>query len=342
MEQVKLLSMTAILTVLIWISADSMVNETVPLSVVLEPVPAPTAPGLLVEPPEPGQVYEVQVAGPRRIVEDIQARPAPLHARFKVAERPTGSAEISIDRATLKAELAEQWHEFRNLTVVAVDPPTLAVAVDHRITREVDIVLKTLTLAYDVEPQLSRSTATVRMRESRLAERPAGQPLQIDVAADAERLLHEAPLGERATIHVTLDSTQFGPDAELNPPAVDVTAKLKARRITERVPTVPVLLAVSFANLEKAYRPATRDGSPLALVTQTLAVTGPPDEVTKLVRGTSRAYGVIQLKEEDLEQLGVLKLMTPEYHFPPGIVLAEEPQPIEFKLIKASEAEDSP
>ena len=55
----------------------------------------------------------------------------------------------------------------------------------------------------------------------------------------------------------------------------------------------------------------------------------------------TRAYGIIQLKEDDLEQLGILKLMTPEYHLPRGIELAEEPSPIEFKLIHDSVTENN-
>lgn len=341
MEQVKLLSMTAVLTVLIWVSADSLVNETVSVSFLLKPVPTSGASGMLIESSRPGQVYEVQISGPRRIVEDVQARTAPLRARFRVTDRPTGPAEISLDRATLKREMAEQWKEFHKLTVVSVEPQTLPVMVDHWIAKEVDVVLKTLTLAYDVKPQLSRSTTTVRMRESRLQDWPAGQPLQINVAENVERLLKETPLGERVTIHVTLDSRHFGPDAELSPGTVDVVATVKAQQATERVATVPILLAVSFANLEKAYRPVARDGSPLSLVTQTIVVTGPPEEVTKLLRGDTRAYGMIQLKEDDLARLDTLKLMTPEYHLPPGIRLAEDPPPIEFRLAKVSVTDDT-
>ena len=102
---------------------------------------------------------------------------------------------------------------------------------------------------------------------------------------------------------------------------------------------MPILLAVSFANLEKPYRPVTRDGAPLELEARTITVTGPSEEVAKLVRGDTRAYGIIRLKEVDLEELGVVKLTTPEYHLPPGVELAEPPQPVEFKLIDATPGE---
>lgn len=322
------------LTVLIWASADSLVSETVSISVSFEPVPA-AALDMLVTARPSSEVYELQVSGPRKTVEDVQAQ-APLHIRLRILDCPTGPTVIPLDRAMLKREMTEQWNEFRKLTIVSVQPDTLPVMVDHWVAKEVDIVLKRLALAYDVEPQLKQTSTTVRMRESRLDAWPAEQPLQIDIAADLERLLKDRPAGQSVTIPVTLDSRAFGSDAELTPSTVDVTATLKAQRRTAQIPTVPILFAVSFANLEKPYRAVARDGSPLSLVTQTITVTGPTDVVTRLVRGTTRAYGIVQLKEDDLEQLGVLKLMTPEYHLPRGVELAEEPPPIEFKLNDAT------
>jgi hypothetical protein len=235
--------------------------------------------------------------------------------------------------------MAEQWNEFRKLTIVSVQPDTLPVIVDHWITKDVDVVMKRLTLAYDLEPQLQRTPVTARLRESRLNELPPGQTLNIDVAADVERLLKEQPAGKRVTIPVTLDSRPFGPDAELTPGTIEVTATVKAQRTTAQVPTVPILFAVSFPNLEKPYRAVTRDGAPLSLVTQTITVTGPTDEVTRLLRGATRAYGIIRLKEDDLDQIDVLKLITPEYHLPRGIELAEEPPSIEFKLTNTASTE---
>jgi hypothetical protein len=86
----------------------------------------------------------------------------------------------------------------------------------------------------------------------------------------------------------------------------------------------------------------TRDGSTLSLMTQTITVTGPTDEVTRLERGTTRAYGIIHLKEEDLERLDELRLMTPEYRLPSGVSLVENPAPIEFKLIDTTATGKNP
>jgi hypothetical protein len=341
MEQVKLLSMTVVLTLLIWASADSLVNETASITVSFTPVPA-AAPDMIVTAQPLSDAYELEVSGPRNIVEDLRAQP-PREVRLRMTDRPTGATVVRLDRAMIKRELVEQWRESSKLTIASVRPETLPVAIDHWVARDVDIVLKRLTLAYDVEPQLSQATATVRMRESRLQAFPGEEPLQLDISADLERLLRDRPKGERVTIPLNLDARAFGPGAALEPSTVGVTATVKAQRRTAQIPTVPILFAVSFANLEKPYRAVARDGTSLSLVTRTITVTGPTEAVTGLVRGVSRAYGIVQLKEDDLDQLGVLKLVTPEYHLPHGIELAEDPSPIEFKLIDDSVAEaDTP
>ena len=337
MERVKLLSMTVVLSVLVWAAADSLVNDTVLIGVTFEPVPVTTNPPMLVEVVEPQNgLFELEVSGPRRTVEDVQ-RKAPLAARLRISSRPSGSHVVPLDKEFLERELAEQFTEFSRLTVAAVEPATLAVRVDRMVTGQVAVTLKRLTLPYDVEPQLNRTSTTIRMRESRYVElAPAGEPLELDISADVDRLFRERPAGQNVTIRITLDATPFGPDAEFALDTVTVSATVKAQRSTAEIAAVPVLLAVSFPNLEKSYRPVARDGGPLQIVAPTITVTGPTDDVARLVRGDALAYGIIRLKEIDLEEPGMIKLMTPEYHLPPRIELAEPAQPIEFKLMDTS------
>ncbi len=323
--------MTVVLTVLIWVSADSLVNEAASMRVSLEVLPPLTNPDMLIETDAETTSCEMEISGPRKIIDDVQAQ-APLLVRLRIPERPTGRAAIPLEEM-LKKSMAEQWHEFRKLSITSVEPEVLHVNVDHMVTKDVEVVAGRLTLAYDMEPQLPRTPVSVRMRESHYNTLPPGQRLQIDIGPDIERLLKEQPAGKSVTIPVTLDARQFGPDAVVTPNACEITATVQAQRSTAQIPTVPILLAVSFANLERTFRPATRDGSPLSLVTQTITVAGLTEDVQRLQRGETRVYGIIQLKQEDLEALDVLKLVTPEYHLPKGIELADEPTPIEFKLI---------
>ena len=336
MEQVKLLSMTTVLTVLIWVSADSLVSETATINVAFEIGPAMADSAMLIDVRGASGSYEVEISGSRKTVEALQAQ-APLTARLQIQERPTGPDAIVLEPAFLKRELASQFHEFRKLTITSVRPSTIPVTVDHRVIKEVDITMTRLALPYDVEPQLQRTSTTVVMRESAYDELTgAGRPLALDISPDVDRLFRDQPAGQSVPIQVALDGRAFGGDATLEPDTVRVTATVKAERSTEEVPTVPVLVAVSFANLEKVFRPITRDGTPLELVARTITVTGATDAVVRLVRGETRAFGVIRLKEDDFQNPDVLRLKTPEYYLPAGLTLAQSPEPVEFKLIDAT------
>ena len=139
---------------------------------------------------------------------------------------------------------------------------------------------------------------------------------------------------------VALDARAFGIDAKLDPATISVTATVKAERTSAEIRTVPILIAVSFPNLEKPLRPIGPDGSPLTLVAPPIQVTGPTDAVARLQKGTTRAYGIIHLKQEYIERLNSPLLLVPEYHLPPGIELAKEPQPVEFSLDNVARLEN--
>ena len=330
MEQVKLIATTVVLAVLIWVTADSLVSETVKVGVTFDLQPADATPKMLVEAGPEGRSAEIQIVGPRRVVDSLDP---PLRVRFLVPDLPTGSRVLPLQLDLLQQRLTDQYAEFRKLRVVAVTPDRLPIKVDHLIERKFDVILRPLTLAYEVEPQVSHNSVTVRMRESAAqALDDTGQPVELNIAGEFEHLVEQQPAGQSVTITVRLDTRLFGIGAELIPPTIDVTATLKTQRRTATVPTVPILLAVSFANLERPFRAVTPDGG--TLVTRSIRVTGLAEAVARLLRGETRAYGIIQLKEADLEASGTPRLSTPEFHLPPGVELAEDPAPVEFRLIE--------
>lgn len=336
MVQVRLLSMTAVLTGLIWASADRLVNEVVTIDLTLTPVPAASASSMVLA-AEPGQDrFELRVSGPRNMVQSARAHGV-LNIRLPLSDRPTGPTTVGLDHDILQPLLTQRWSEFSKLRIVDVTPPIINVVVDHMITTNVEIRAQKLALAYDVNPQLQRVTTLLRMRESQLQLQPPGQSFQIDIGSDVERLLREKPFGKSVSVTVPLDGRPFGLDAEFQPSTIEATATVRAVRSAEQIPTVPVLIALSFANIERPLRALDRDGAPLSLVTRTIDVIGSTEAVARLVRGETRAYGIILIKEEDLEQLGVLRLLAPDYHLPPGVELAHAPDPIELQLVSLAE-----
>lgn len=335
MEQVKLLSMTVVLTLLVWVSADSLVNESVSLPATFELVPPGTDPTMRVAVADDAPSFEIQVSGPRKVIDALRAE-TPLHIRLTAPEQPTGPATLALDRIAVRESLSAISSEFGKLSVAGTTPDRLPAVVDHLVTKEAAVVMRNLTRAYEVQPQISPSRVSVTLRESKLKELGSGESLQIDIGAEFERLLGERADGVAVTTPVSLDSGRFGPDASISPSTVEVTATAQAQRTTARISTVPILLAVSFANLERAVRPVSRDGTPMALVTQSIAVTGRTEQIRRLQQGETRAYGIIQLKQGDLDRLGELKLVTPEIRLPEGLTLEEPPAPIEFKLLPAA------
>lgn len=332
-DQFKLLGMTALLTGLIWVAADRLVTEEVSVPASFRISAIGPAGDTLLTPSAEVSLYQLRVVGPRKAVAALQTA-SPLSIRLQAPEPPAEfqSGQISL---SLRDLLEEQWHEYRNINVIGVVPPRMSVHFDRVVTRDVPVVLQRLTLAYEVRPAPQPATVRVRMRASVLAEiAPNDQVPAIDISADAERLFREQSPGQAATVLVPVDPRPFGPDASVNPRAVEVRGTVTAQRTTAEIPTVPILLALSFANLGKPFRAVTRDGS--ELVTQTIKVTGPTEDVDRLVRGETRAFGIIQLKDSHFAELDVFKPLTPEFQLPPHIELAGKPAPIELKLTDPS------
>ncbi|UCE61888.1 MAG: hypothetical protein JSU63_09155, partial [Phycisphaerales bacterium] len=94
--------------------------------------------------------------------EVVQARDEPYVIRLRIADLPSGSSTISLDKDMIEGATSEQFHELRKLSVVAIQPASLPVIVDRMVDADVDIVMRRLTLSYDDEPQLKRTVTNVR------------------------------------------------------------------------------------------------------------------------------------------------------------------------------------
>ncbi len=333
-EQVKLFSMSGVLAILIWAVADSLVNETAVVRVAVADLTPLNDPDYLYEldADTKSQILEVHVSGPRQAIDDLREY-EPLPARFRLSENKLGPTAVTLDRLDLRRDLGEQWAQFEKLSILTVSPPTLSIVVDRMVHVEVDLVLRNLLLSYAEQPQLSRTTVNVTMRQSLYDSLPrkANRPF-LDLSADLERLLSGKPTDQTVSLRIALNTSPFGPGATLNPTAVEVTASVQSQRSTVEIPAV-VKPAVNFANLASAYRAVDRDGSPLDLFTVTIKVTGPTEDIQRLLRNETRAYGFVQIKDSDLQQLGVLRGWTADFVLPTNIELADEPPPIEFQLI---------
>ncbi|MFQ5413900.1 MAG: hypothetical protein ACE5E6_05530 [Phycisphaerae bacterium] len=332
MDQVKLLGMTAVLTLLIWMTANSLVIESARIPITFELQPDLARPDMLVTLDATAGNYHIDVSGPRKDVEKAKDK-APLRVTLRIPDRPTGADAIEI-----KPVLEQQWDRFPSLSLVGVNPPTLPVVVDHMVTVSVPVEPKPLKLAYVVTPRLNPTHVTATLRESDLtALRQAETRLRIEI--DVETHLRDLPAGKSVSIDVPLEPALHGRAASVDPVTVHVTATVKGHRKTAKIGPVPVRADVSFESLGRPYRPVMPDGS--TLVMQTITVTGPVEDVERLERNETRAIGLIRLRAEDFDhaQVNTIRRVIPDFFLPPRIELAEPAEPVEFKLIPVTDAE---
>ncbi len=325
MEQLKLLSTTIILTVLIWATADSLVVENASIPIDLQVVPAPEADGMVVSKAGDARKFRVELSGPRKLIEQAQAA-APLTVKLQVTDRAAGSAVID-----LKEAMEEQWRQFPKLNIIRVIPSQLDISVDHYVSKPVQLELKDrLVLSYDARPRLNRRSVMVTMLESDYQEfERAGRSLNLTL--DPERLLEEETPGQPAQVNMVLVPNEWGypVSAIFKPNSVRVSATVKADRSIAEIGTVPILIAVSVANFGRPVRAIPPGGG--ILITRTIKVTGPAAVIERM-RQDERPVGIVRLKEEHLGSLGVQQSFIPEFQLPRGVELAEEPAPVVLTL----------
>jgi len=333
LEELKLILTAAILALLVWAGADSLVNESVVVRLSLEAAPRDDSDMIVELPPTAkAQLFELTVSGPRRVADGVQGRERyPL--RLRIEDRPPGEHSLTLTREMLKDALAEQWTEFRKLRIDSIEPSALPLTIDRMVKTELVLVARNLTLPYETPPQWKLTNVSLRMRQSLLEQlSTTGEKPQLEIGPEIERQLRGKSAGRPVTLTIALDHRPFGPDAELSPSTVDVTATLKSQRETADLPAVPIRFLVSPSSLSTVYVAVGRDKAPLTLVTRPIRVAGSPEEISRLQRGETRAFGFIQLKETDFQQLGALRTWTPEYILPPGLELEGTVEPIEFML----------
>jgi hypothetical protein len=325
MVQFRLLLMTAVLTTVIWVTADSLVNQKRWVAVEVSVISA--EPDKLVTATAESNKVQVQIVGPRKVIDQVeQARP--LAVRLQVPEQPAGKAILS-----LRELLREQWGAFPRLSILAVTPATFEVTIDSFVETQVPIVLKPLANSYETRPQLQPASACVRLPEGMRQRLAENGELRIEVDADAA--LREQPAGESVTVSVPLDTARFGPRSEVEPSVVQLTGTIRVQRKTIELRTVPVLVGLSFRSLGRPVRAVGQDGSSPPLITRTLVVSGPMDTIESLQSGDTRVYGLVRLRDSDLDRLGEWLVLAPRFDLPPGVELVQDPAPVEIKLERA-------
>lgn len=324
-NRIKLLLMTLVLTVLIWATADSLVNEQINVKAELKLLPE-LGSSMLVEQPQDTGPLELELFGPRRVIDSL---PIPLEIDIRLFSRAPGRYELD-----LRELLLDRWDDYPRLAIGQVTPGKTLVVIDQLVEADVRLILVDEGGAYQVAPRLDRDTVKVRMRQSVLDDkRERGETLSLEI--NAARSLRDQPTGKQVTVEVPIspDPAIFGTDCEVLTRTVRLSATLTSDRREGTISTCPIQVAVSFANFGKPFKLFDDKGEQVTLLTRTIRVEGPSQTVAALLAG-DRPVGIIRLKGADFDQPGVLRPFPIEFQLPQGVrfVPGSEPEPVRLRL----------
>ena len=333
-DQLKLLGLSGVLTVLIWTGANSLVSESASIDVSLRVRPDPRSPGMRVESIDPTQRIVLHISGPRKEIDNLRPREGKLTVDLMIRDRQTGRSTVQ-----LLGLVDDQWQRHPSIAVTSVEPGKITVDIDHMIDVDVQVEPGDLTLPYNVEPVLDPQVIQVSMRESRFSALTA-TGRRLTLVLDVEKYLQAEDAGRTVTkdVPVVLDGSLMGTDARCSVNTIKVTASIEASRRTASI-IVPVWLAVGFKNLGMPYKAVSPEGR---LVTQRVTVTGPVEDVERLERGDTRAIAVILLKDADFAETDKKHAVKPDFWLPPRIELVETPREVEFRLVPVDTTDLTP
>lgn len=314
-SQLKLLSTTVVLTLLIWVTADELQIVTAPLTLEVRFEPREPGSTMQVLPIKAPALVKVQVSGTRRAVARAQARD-PLPITIQLPDRPS-IARTQVDQ--LAELLREQPGPLRDLVLQSVQTPSVDVRIDRMMEVNVPVTVRRPTqLSFDTGPVLAPEQVRVRLWETVLKDLGGGVP-PIEVSVDD--YLRDQPRDQTFSVAVPITVRGCGPDASCEPSTVRATGKLAPPSVEQRLlNTVAIRACVSFENLRRGIMVDVEGGGQVA--TLALKVEG----TREALETTSSLYGVINLREDDLRNVGQTLEMTPDFILPPGVKLVG-PQP---------------
>lgn len=325
MAQVKLIAMSAVVTVLIWLSADQLLTETTTVQVTIQPV-AVAGESYTVHPlGDRSQKFHVGLSGPQKMFARLKEA-GPLTIELPIETRTTGLLNIKVLDALRKDR---DW--FPGLTVDSVVPEFLDVIVDRDITVPLPVWVDKGTLDYDVDPSVEPDSVQVTLSQRRFHDIPTEKRRLV---LRAENLLRNKKKGELLSFPVPLEAKVDGIDVKVAPARVNLRATVREQRVTNTIAAVPIRFTGS-ADLWNEFRISLKDRG--TLLTQPITVKGPAEIVARLVAGSIKVTGLIALNRDDTLNPERYRAKKPVFvGLPAGVELAnpEGIESIEFRLVR--------
>jgi hypothetical protein len=340
--QIRLIAITLGLTVLIWVFADQLLQDTDELLIRIVPVQGTGADVLVRPAAATAAPYHVRVSGSRKVI--AKKVPGRVYTvELPITEDAPGQFETP-GEYTLN-NLAERLQSLgdpplTNLVVESVEPQDLRVIVDREVKVSMPVrIVDAGSFDFAFEPTVEPAEVWVTISEIALRglgdERPGITQDQRFVGLSVTRYLSKFPKGDLFSRPVMLEPRVAGVEVRLEPAEVRLVAKLHERRTEATVPAVPIVFHASQAVFNR-YLIDRRDN--YTVLTQPVVIRGPEDAVKSILDGQTRIFGTVFLSTPEADDVGEFRLVTPEFSLPPGVTLAEQPAPVEFRLVPTKSA----
>ncbi|MCC6661170.1 MAG: hypothetical protein IT437_09820 [Phycisphaerales bacterium] len=297
-RQIQTYAVVTVVTLLIWMLAESEGVRTATLRLTVDLSPEPGSRVLEVLPRQVfGNAVTVTMSGP---VAKIDSLTRELRETLHLAAGiPNDAGEHTVDmRAAL---MAYPTIRDSGVTITDADPPTVMVYVDHLVAKEARVVVKVPEGSLAAPPTPAQATVTLKV-PSRLQTR-LPSPLEV-TAPISQAVLDALPDGKFVSVpDVTLVAPEGlrglpGSDfVTIEPPTISVGLTPASSEVNQTLPTVPVQLLIPPVELDKWI--ITLDPSDLSI--QDVSVTGPADLVRQVVDKTLRVVAVVQPTFGELE-----------------------------------------
>ena len=325
MPQVKLIAMSVLVTVLVWLSADELLTESATVPVTIQPVSALEESYTVRPLGDRPQKFHIGLSGPQKMFARLKEA-GPLTIELPVETRTTGLVNVKVLDV-----LQKDRDRFPGLTMESVTPEFLDVIVDRDIKVPLPVWVDKGTLDYDVDPSVEPDAVEVTISEQRFNAIPAEKRR---IVLHVESLLRNKPKGELLSFPVPLEAKVDGVDVKVLPAQVDLRATVRELRVTDTIAVVPIRFT-SSVDLRNEYRVELRDQG--RLLTQPIMVKGPPELVARLVAGDLKVTGLIALNRDDTLDSERYRAKKPVFvGLPTGVELADPDAiaSVEFRLVR--------
>jgi hypothetical protein len=336
--QFKVLSATALMTILVWASADQLLTETAEVSVRIDVRGDKNSNVVASLERDTSDIIHVTVSGRQADVSRLRENIGAVVVVLKIGEERIKNRSLGIARFSLRELLRDERGVFAGCAVQDVQPENIAINIDRRITVTLPVRARGGTLDYSVAPRTEPDTLEATVLESLFAPIAEANP---HLVLNCETYLADQPEAVPAELRVpiglAIHSDLVSVRAEaLRPDVVTLRATMRRHLKTGTVQAVPIKFLVSRGMFNR-YELDFRDENPVD--TLSITVTGPVDAIDRLVTGETKVFAKINIGSPDTLTAGSYLFFKPEFDLPPGVVLADDQTIPEFEIRLVPRAE---